>query len=57
MKSISASIIVLSGAMVLVGGAFVGHHDTSTFVMLAGCVLGIAGLFGWYSTLRDSDKS
>ena len=56
MKSLSASIIVLSGAGLLLGGAFVGHPDTSMFVMFAGCVLGLVGLVGWFIMIRDSEK-
>jgi hypothetical protein len=56
MKSISASIIVLSGAGLIVGGAFVPHSQTGVFVMFVGCVLGLAGLVGWSLTLRDTDQ-
>ena len=57
MKSISASIIVLSGSGLVAVGPFVRHGDTSTFVMLVGRALALAGLVGWYSTLRSSDDS
>jgi hypothetical protein len=56
MKSISASIIVLSGAGLIVGGAFVRHSQMGSFVVFAGCVLGLAGLVGWFRTLRDSGE-
>ena len=57
MKSISASIIVLAGAGLVVGGAYVRHSDTSTFVMFVGCVLALAGLVGWFRAFRDIEKS
>ena len=53
MKSISASIIVLAGAAMLLGGAYVRHSDTGMFVMAAGCIVGLAGLVGWFMMLRD----
>ncbi len=53
MKAISASIIVLAGAILLAGGAHIRHTDTKTFVMFAGCVVGVAGLVGWYRILKD----
>ena len=56
MKSISAAIIVLAGAGLVVGGAFVRHSDTATFVMVVGCLLGLAGLAGWARTIRNSNE-
>lgn len=53
MKSISASIIVLAAAIMIVGGAFVSHGDTGLYVMFAGTVAGLARLVGWFLTLRD----
>ena len=44
MKYISASIVVLSGAIVVVGSLFFGSNDDSAFGKFAGCVLGLAGL-------------
>jgi hypothetical protein len=38
-------------------GPFVRHGQTSTFIMFVGCALALAGLVGWYSTLRSSDDS
>ena len=54
MKCISASIIVFSGAILLLGGAFVGHTDTKLFVQTVGCGVGIVGIIGWFVLLRAS---
>ncbi len=52
MKSISASIIVLSSAMIFTGGAFIGHNDTQIFVMGVACVVGIFGLGAWAKSFK-----
>ena len=46
-KHISAAIIVLAGAVLLLGGAFIPHADTKLFVQAVGCVVGAVGLSGW----------
>lgn len=46
-KHISAAIIVLAGAVLLLGGSFIQHGDTKLFVQLVGCVAGAFGLAGW----------
>jgi hypothetical protein len=48
MKSISASIVVLSGSVMISVGALVPHSDTRLFVMFVGSVVGLAGLYGWF---------
>ncbi len=53
MKLISASIIVLAATVLIVGGAHVQHNDTQLFVMIAGCGVGLIGLWGWFSGLRE----
>ncbi len=53
MKSISASIVVLAAAILIVGGSFVQHGDTKLFVQILGCAVGLIGLGGWIVTLRD----
>jgi len=55
MKSISASIIVFSGAVLLTASGFVQSADWQGILMFAGCALGLTGLVGWFLTLRDSD--
>jgi drug/metabolite transporter (DMT)-like permease len=46
-KHWSAAVIVLTGAVLLLGGSFIGHRDTSFFVQAAGVVVGTIGLVGW----------
>lgn len=43
-KHISAAIIVLAGAVLLLGGSLL---NTNSFVQFAGCVVIIVGLVGW----------
>jgi len=53
MKSISASIIVLSAAILILGGACIQHDGTQLFVMVVGCGVGLAGLGGWWGSMRE----
>jgi hypothetical protein len=46
-KHISAAIIVLAGAVLLLGGSFIRHGDTKVFVQVIGCIVGAVGLVGW----------
>ena len=46
MKSISAAIIVLSGA-ILVASGVIGRGDQATFAMVSGLVVGAVGLIVW----------
>ena len=46
-KHISAAIIVLAGAVLLLGGSFIRHSDTQLFVQAVGCVVGAFGLVAW----------
>jgi hypothetical protein len=46
-KHISAAIIVLAGAILLLGGSFIRHGDTQLFVQAVGCIFGAVGLVGW----------
>lgn len=56
MKSISAAIVILSGAFLVAWGGVAGHGDTATFVMAVGCVLGIVGLVVWFTLLLRKDE-
>lgn len=56
MKMLSASIIVLTGGIVLSVGSLVGHHDTKLFLQFVGCGVGITGLMAWHKTFRIPDK-
>ncbi len=53
MKSISASIVVLAGAIVLVFGSHVEHDDTQLFLQSAGIALGLIGLVAWLKTIKQ----
>jgi len=46
-KHVSAAIIVLAGAILLLGGSFIRHADTQLFVQVVGCLVGTVGLVGW----------
>lgn len=52
MKELSASIVVLSGAIVLAAGATIAQSDIRPLVCLAGVILAIVGLVGWFSTMN-----
>ena len=54
MKAISASIIVLAAAILITGGSHIAHSDTQLFVQVLGCVVGIVGFIGWFSTLKNT---
>lgn len=52
-KHISASIIVLAAAVLLVGGSSIQHSDTKLFIQIVGCVVGVIGLGGWFFSVAD----
>jgi hypothetical protein len=47
MRQISASIITLTGGILILGGAYVQHDGTQTFVMTIGSIVGLMGLCSW----------
>jgi len=47
-KHISASIIVLAAAILIVGGSYLRHVDTKLFVQIVGCIVLVVGLGGWF---------
>ena len=53
MKHISASIIVVAGAVIIHGASHISHMDQQMFVILAGCVVCAAGLAGWFAGLKE----
>ena len=53
MKSISASIVVLAAAILIVGGSHVKHVDTQLFVQIVGCGVGVIGLWGWFVSFKE----
>ena len=56
MKSISASIIVLAATILILGGSHIPHSDTKVFVQVVGCGLGLVGLWGWFTSLKDKQE-
>jgi len=55
MKAISASIIVLAGALTFAIGATIMHSDTQLAVCIVGAVLGIGGVYAWILFLGRSE--
>jgi hypothetical protein len=55
MKAISASIIVLAGALTFAIGATIMHSDTQLAVCIVGAVLGIGGIYAWIPFLGKSE--
>ena len=53
MKSISASIIVLAGSILVLGGSFIQHADTKLFVQILGCGVIAAGVWGWFVSVKE----
>ena len=49
-KHISAAIIVLAGAILILGGSYIQHSDTKLFVQVVGCLFSAIGLFGWFAS-------
>ena len=51
MKSISASIVVLSGMLCLALGAMIPHNDTQRFICGVGLIVAGFGLVVWFKLL------
>jgi hypothetical protein len=47
-KHMSASIIVLVGAMLILGGSYRWHDDTRLFVQIVGLIVLVIGLGSWF---------
>ena len=56
MKYLSAAIIVLAGASLLLGGSFIAHSDTKLFVQAVGCGVGAVGLWGWIACINKDNS-
>jgi hypothetical protein len=56
MKLVSASIIVLAAAVLLVGGAHSQRSDARDFLQFVGCVVGLIGLIGWLISFREKQE-
>lgn len=52
-KHLSAAIIVLAGAMLLLGGSYIAHSDTKLFVQFVGTVICVVGLGGWIFSVAE----
>jgi hypothetical protein len=52
MKSISASIVVLAGSILIIGSSRF-TSETHLFVMVVGCGVGAVGLWGWFVSLKE----
>ncbi len=48
MKAVSASIVVLSGAIILVVGSLVDHDQTQVTLQMIGGAVGVFGLVSWH---------
>jgi hypothetical protein len=55
MKSLSASIVVFTGAAMFVAGAFHHHNETQLVTCGAGLVVGLMGLVGWIGAMKSRD--
>jgi hypothetical protein len=55
MKAISASIVVLAGAIVYAAGSLTGHGDTQVVTCLIGAVVLLIGLYGWFLACARKD--
>jgi len=53
MKSVSSSIVLLSGAIILTGGSFVPHDQTQAFLQIVGAVIGLIGLGAWFTSFKQ----
>ena len=51
MKAISASIVILTGSLMVAIGATAQHADTQTLVCIFGGIVVAAGLYGWYEAM------
>jgi hypothetical protein len=57
MKSLSSSIIVLSGAMMITFGSHISHNDTKLFVQFVGSAVGSLGLWQWWKWIQSDSSS
>jgi hypothetical protein len=56
MKSISASIVVMAGAVLFSVGQMLNHPDSGLVTCLVGAVVGIMGLVGWYRAMDEKSN-
>jgi hypothetical protein len=55
-KHVSAAIIVLAGAILLLGESFIIDSDAQLFVQIVGVVFSVVGLAGWLLSTAQSAK-
>jgi hypothetical protein len=53
MKAISASIVVVAGAILFSVGQMLNHPDSGLVTCLVGAAIGIIGLIGWYRAMIE----
>jgi hypothetical protein len=53
MKSISASILVLAAAVLIVGSDHLPNDHARVFLFFGGCGVGMVGLSGWFSSFNE----
>ena len=53
MKAISASIVVLASAIVVVGGALYRDTDVHLTYQIIGGIIGIVALRSWFLSLKE----
>ena len=53
MKSISASIVILAGTVLIVRGSSIPHDGTAFFVHAVGLALIFIGIWGWRVSLIE----
>jgi hypothetical protein len=51
MKAISASIVVLAGAIILCAAALNQHGDTSSLIGVFGFLVAVVGISGWIGAI------
>jgi drug/metabolite transporter (DMT)-like permease len=56
MKSFSAAVVVLAGVALILGGGQFTHDQTGMFAQMIGVGVSLAGLVGWFMTLRDGSE-
>jgi len=52
MKSISAAIVVLAGAVIIAGGAISESRSSRELFTFIGCAVGAAGLITWVTAFN-----
>ena len=55
-KHMSAAIIVMAGAILLLGGSLIRHDDTQLFLQAFGFILAVFGFMGWIFGSPESGR-